>query len=333
MAERGELVLHEVPSLVRELSPVQDAKALVKTRALISRVGPTVVHAHTSKAGLVGTLAARRIGGPGIVLTPHGHIFNREAQIPGIPHDGIKRWMLERMAALSSKAAHVVTCPNQSELNEGFRVGVWTASKARVVPNGIDTSRYVPGDRVAARLACGLPLDGIVVGVVARLTPEKGVDLAIAALKLLPVSFRLAICGDGPERESLARHAAAEGVAERVQWLGRVGEMAAVYPAFDMLMVPSRSEAHGLVAAEAMACGVPVVAARVGGLQSVVVENRTGTFAVPDDPKSLAAGATWVAAQLPEKFAECREWVESRWSHRAMLDGLVEVYAEAGATG
>lgn len=333
MAARGQIVLHPLPDMVRELSLVRDAIALIRTRALISRIAPTIVHAHTSKAGLIGTLAARRIGGPGVVLTPHGHIFNREAQIPGIPKDGIKRWVLEKMAALSSKAAHVVTCPNQSELDEGLRVGVWTASKARVVPNGIDTAKFVPRDRLSARQLLDLPIERKIIGVAARLTPEKGVDLAISALKHLPQQWLLTVVGDGPERENLARHAEAEGVADRVRWLGKVDDMAAVYPAFDMLMVPSRSEAHGLVAAEAMACGVPVVAARVGGLQSVVAEGTTGTFAAPEDPKSLAAAATWVANQSPESFAECRDWVESRWSHRAMLEAHVATYEElAGDT-
>lgn len=326
LEQSGVLTLHRIPNLVREVAPHRDAMALASLQRLIRRIRPAVVHAHTSKAGLIGCTAARLFTGAVPLLTPHGHIFNRNAQIPGLGAKGTKRWLLEKLAAQSVAQARLVTCPNQTELDEGVNLGAWPRSMAVVVPNGVDTSHFRPGDRASARAASNLPTDARIIGVVARLTTEKGVDLAIQALSLLP-GFRLAICGDGPERESLEALVRELNLAGRVHWLGKVADMAALYPAFDLLMVPSRTEAHGLVAAEAMACGIPVVAARVGGLQSVVRERITGTFAVPDDPKSLAAGAEWVAAQPPGTFSVCREWVESEWSHQAMLRGLLGVYA------
>lgn len=325
LAAAGVLTLHRVPPLVRQIAPINDLRALSALKGLIRKLSPDVVHSHTSKAGLLGTTAARRLKVRRIVLSPHGHIFNREARIPGVPSGGLRRWLMEKMAVRSVRFADVVTCPNRHELRDGVRYGVWDETKARVVPNGIDVGRYVAGDRSAARERFRLPTDAKLLGVVARLTTEKGVDIAIEALPLIP-EWRLVVAGDGPEREALEQLAQSSGVADRVHWLGRLDDVAGFYPALDALAVPSRTEAHGLVATEAMACGIPVVAARVGGLPSLVIEAETGTLFAPGEPKSLAAGVLWLAEQPPEIFRGCREWVERKWSHDAMIEGLLHAY-------
>ena len=263
-----------VPSLVREIAPLRDYRALRRLRRLMRAHRPDIVHAHTSKAGLLGCLAARRERVPAIVLAPHGHILGKDAQIPGVPRRGLKRRLLAAACRHNVRCAHVVVAPNDAEREDGIRHGLWRAEDAVTIPNGVDTERFRPRDRATARARLGLESDRPVVGAVARLTREKGIDLAIEALCTLPDAV-LVIVGDGPERESLVTQARSLDVAERTLFAGIARNVETVLPAFDVCLVPSRTESHGMAAAEALASEVPVVASDVGGLRSLVIHEKT----------------------------------------------------------
>jgi len=331
-AEALGIEIIRLPALVRAVAPWRDLRALRETERLLRERRPAVVHAHTSKAGFILCRAARRAGVPAVVLSPHGHILGASAQIPGVPSAGWRRRILAHLARRSAEDADLVLCPNESEREEGIALGMWRAERAVVVPNGIDTERFRPADsaadRAAARRALGIAVDGRVVGAVARLTREKGIDLAIEAIAALP-GVRLILVGDGPERGELEGRARALGVADRVDFLGMRDDLPALYPAFDALLVPSRTEAHGLVAAEALACAVPVVAARVGGLRSIVLEGKCGLFAPPEDAAAFAAALRRVLEDPPwaERLGrQGRAHITLRWSLAAMLRGTEEQY-------
>jgi len=317
-----------LPALVRAVAPWRDLRALREAGRLLRARRPAIVHAHTSKAGFILCRAARRAGVPAVVLSPHGHILGASAQIPGVPSGGWRRRVLAHLARRSAEDADAVVCPNEAEREEGIALGMWRAERSVVVPNGVDTDRFRPADRAAARRSLGIAADGRVVGAVARLTREKGIDLAIEAVAALP-GVRLVIVGDGPERAELGALARSRGVADRVDFLGLREDLPALYPAFDALLVPSRTEAHGLVAAEALACAVPVVAARVGGLRSIVEEGRNGLLAAPEDAAALAAALRRLLEDpsWAERLGrQGREGVVERWSLAAMIRGTEELY-------
>lgn len=322
-----------VPTLVRAVAPWRDLRALSAVGRLIRERRPAIVHAHTSKAGFILCRAARRAGVPAVVLSPHGHILGASAQIPGVPSAGWRRRILGHLARRSADDADIVLCPNDAERDEGIALGMWREDRSVVVPNGVDTERFRPADRAAARRALGIATDGRVgggrvVGTVARLTREKGIDLAVEAVAALP-GVRLVIVGDGPERAALEERARTLGVADRVDLLGLRDDLPAIYPAFDALLVPSRTEAHGLVAAEALACAVPVVAARVGGLRSIVEEGTCGLFVPPDDPRAAADALRRILEDPPwaERLGrQGRARIIERWSLAAMLRGTEDLY-------
>ncbi|MEM7260922.1 MAG: glycosyltransferase family 4 protein [Planctomycetota bacterium] len=327
---------HRVPSLQREIQPRLDLRALGELRTLIREIQPNVVHAHTSKAGLLGCRAARSERVPAIVFAPHGHIAASGAKIPGVPDRGWKRWLLRTLARYNSKLAHVVVAPNESERRDGIQHGMWSDGGSITIPNGIDTERFQPRNAADARTLAGWPKADAesdaprLMGCVARLTEEKGVDLAVCALRDLP-DVTLVVIGDGPERPRLEQLAAEIGVADRVIFHGITEDVSALYSAFDLVVVPSRTEAHGLVAAEALACGVPVVTSGVGGLRSIVVPGKTGLHFGKDDPAALAA----VARQLldnPDRantLAEAgRAHVAHSFSLRTMISRTERLYRE-----
>lgn len=156
-----------------------------------------------------------------------------------------------------------------------------------VVPCGVDLARFRPQPQAAARTQTGLPTDGRIVLFVGRLEPLKGVEVLIDAVGELEDSAPLLVIIGGDERaaayiETLRVRAARLGIANRTRFLGAVPQESLVsyYNAADLCVVPSYYESFGLVALEAMACGTPVIASRVGGLVGTVRDGETG-FLIP----------------------------------------------------
>ncbi len=271
-----------VPPLVREVAPLSDLKAFSSLRSVIRRIRPVIVHAHTSKAGFIGCLAARMEKVPGIILAPHGHILGEDARIPGVPERGLKRRLLAVAARENSRYADVIVAPNEAERADGIALSLWDEDNSVVIPNGVDTGKFCAGDRTESKKKLGFRENDTLVGVAARLTREKGLDYAIRTIGELPAAH-LVIVGSGPEQEPLEQMARLLGVAPRVHFLGLKTSMEKIFPAFDVCLVPSRSESHGMAAAEAACCEVPVVASNIGGLRRVIKHGETGLLVPPGD--------------------------------------------------
>jgi glycosyltransferase involved in cell wall biosynthesis len=200
-------------------------------------------------------------------------------------------------------------------------------SRVALIYNGIDADRFA----AATPAGLDLPEGSFTVGYVGRLDPEKGADLVPDAWARIADALpdaHLVIAGAGKsEREMRARL----GDSPRVRWPGFRRDVAELMNALDLLIVPSRSEAFGLAAAEAMACGVPVVAARVGGLPEVVIDGEQGVLVPPEDPAALAK-AVIALARDPERRAAMgragRERVRAAFSLERTLDGYEALLEE-----
>jgi glycosyltransferase involved in cell wall biosynthesis len=201
------------------------------------------------------------------------------------------------------------------------------ADRLRVVPNGVDVEAV---DREAAAGHVPDPVSGRrYMAAVGRLVPIKAFDVAVAALPHLPDDVHLALCGEGPERERLARQAEASGVRERVHLLGWVPEADKLRLLREAvgLLHPARFEAFGLAPLEAMATATPVAASSVGGLVELV--EGAGTLVPPDDPAALASAAeTWLNPELRTAAGRaCRRRAEA-YDWDAAAEALGAVYEE-----
>jgi glycosyltransferase involved in cell wall biosynthesis len=160
-----------------------------------------------------------------------------------------------------------------------------------VIPNPAEEPRpAAPRLRPMLGLAAGVPL----VGIVGRLHRQKGVDLAIEAWARLPEGGRphLAVIGDGPERTALEAATRSAGLGSRVHFTGWITPAGECLPELDLLLLPSRWEGLPNTLLEAMAAGVPVAAAAVGGVPGLVEEGITGRLLPPGDPAAIAAAVT-----------------------------------------
>jgi glycosyltransferase involved in cell wall biosynthesis len=284
-ARRRGVRLVDVPTLGREVGP-RDAIALMQLLGVIRRERPAIVHTHTSKAGFVGRLAARLARVPVIIHQPHGHIF--------YGYYGPRRTAfyvrLERLAARWTDRIVTLTERGTAE-HLARRIG--HRAQYCAVPSGVPTAELraqSPG-QAAARASLGLAAGAYVVGGLGRFVPVKGFDLLLAALPLVAAaipSARLLLIGDGPERGALEALANALGVRGRLQVTGATAEIARCLAACDVLAAPSRNEGMGRALVEAMALGVPVVGAEVGGIPAVIADGECGRLVPPGDVDALA---------------------------------------------
>lgn len=157
----------------------------------------------------------------------------------------------------------------------------WPAARVHHLPN------FAPDLAGAAPAALPVPPGVPVVLAMGRLHPNKGFDLLIRALALLP-GVHAVIAGEGPERAALTRLAARLGVVARLHLLGWRGDQAGLLAACDLLACPSRQEVLGNVVIEAFSAGCPVVAASVGGPAELIVPGQSGLLVPPEDPAALA---------------------------------------------
>ncbi|WP_134662337.1 MULTISPECIES: glycosyltransferase [unclassified Amycolatopsis] len=291
---------------------------------------PDVAHAHFWMSGVATVLAAREAGVP-TVQTFHalGVVKRRhQGDADTSPPD---RMRLERMVGKQVDRI-VATCSD--EVFELARQGV-PRQRISVVPCGVDLDRFGVGGPVVPRTA---PKRLVSVG---RLVPRKGFDLAIAALPRVPET-ELVIAGGpasgalsrDPEARRLRRLAERLGVADRVQLAGQVSraEMPALLRSADAVLCTPWYEPFGIVPLEAMACGVPVVAAAVGGLTDTVVDGITGRLVPPRDPARLAARLRALLdepAELEALGTAGQERVRARYSWDRIAAETVRAYERA----
>jgi glycosyltransferase involved in cell wall biosynthesis len=248
----------------------RDVDPLLLVRTLRA-LDADVVHTHLVHADVYGGIAAalRRAR---LVTTKHNDDPFRT---------GAFRY-LDRALARAARRVVAITDALNSFLVD--RVGI-PAAKVETIHYGLDDLPEAWGENAPD----AVPDDARVLLAVARLAPQKGIDVAIRALGSLPPDTHLVVLGEGPQRQELERLAAAQGLGARTHLLGRVPDVAAWLRRASVLVHPARWEGFGLGVLEAMLAELPVVASRVSSLPELVRDGETGFLVPPDDAAALAA--------------------------------------------
>lgn len=281
-----DIAFERIPTLVRDPHPIRDVSALAHLYRLMRRHRYHVVHTHTTKAGLLGRIAARLAGIPIVVHTPHGHAFHDYLS----PRGSAALMIVERWL---TRWTDRIICLTEAERQDHLRFGIGDPEKFVVIHSGVDLDRFrtAEAEPEAKREALGLPVHGPLVGCVARLVPVKGVQYLLEAAPLVRSAVprvTIAFVGDGPLRADLEHRATALGLDGAVKFLGLRRDVADIMPLCDVVVLPSLNEGMGRVAVEAQAAGRPVVGSRISGLQDVVKDGETGLLVPPANPQALA---------------------------------------------
>ncbi|MCQ0969422.1 glycosyltransferase family 4 protein (plasmid) [Paracoccus sp. TK19116] len=242
-------------------------------------------------------------------------------------HTGFTRWLIRQQEAL------VATTPQAASYLE---------RPATVVMHGVDTETFHPtADRAALRKSLGLDPDAVLIGCFGRVREQKGVDLLVGAgLDLLPTRPRAQIVFTGritPDNRAFADDLKAKirdaGLGDRIRFLGELpwADLVRHYQALDLFVAPARWEGFGLTPLEAMACGVPAIASRVGAYEALIRDGETGSLVTTGDRASLATAlARWLDDDQARAEASlaARAHVEANHTIETEARALIAIYRD-----
>ena len=315
-------------TLQRDVSATSDLGTTRALRSLLRERRPDVLHTHTAKAGATGRIAAVLAGRArprAVVHTFHGHVLRGYFS----PSRERAFRLIERVLATATDRLIAVSDEVRDDL-VAFHVA--KPGKIVVIPYGFDLDRRVRSDaetRARKRAEAGTG-DAFVIGWAGRLTAIKQPLDLVRTVAQVDDSLLL-LAGDGELRADVERLARELGVEQRVRLLGYVDDLGDWYAAFDAFLLTSLNEGAPVVAIEAQAAGVPVVATNAGGTRTVVTDGETG-FVVPiGDIPALAERLTRLRddAGLRRRLADTgREQMRTRFCAERMVDDVERLYAE-----
>jgi glycosyltransferase involved in cell wall biosynthesis len=256
----------------RELHPAHDLLAVIELAALMRRERPDIVHANSSKAGVLGRLAAVLAGVPVRIFTAHGWAFNAASGAPSV----LYRWADRLMAPLTT----VTICVSEREREAGIAARTCRPERTVVIPSAVEA-----GAPPQARRERAAP---VIVAVGRLAAPKDPVTLVRALAAVNRSAFTAQIVGDGPERPAVEGEIHAAGLAGKIELTGERRDVAQLLDDADVFVLSSRSEGAPLSILEAMAAGLPVVASAVGGVPEIVDDGTTGLLVPPGDVSALA---------------------------------------------
>ena len=325
--------------------PVHTPRALIEmglaagqVRRAARRHRAEVLHANSIRAGLILALARQ----------PAGTVVHvRDCLPPGALSRSTMRLIAMTASTVLANSQYTASCVS----------ALAPRASPQVVYNPVDLARFDPAriDRAAARARLGEELGGdrarrLLLGVLAQITPWKGQDTAIEALRLLVergVDAQLLLIGSAKFVSRSTRHdnneyltrlrasVAAAALEDRVSWLGEREDVPELIRALDLLMLPSREEPFGRALIEAMALGVPVLATNVGGPAEILEDGREGYLLSPDEPAAWAAAARAIIEQpeLARRMGEAGRERAQAFTDERHAEAILAVYERARGHG
>ncbi len=303
-----------LPNLVRPLHPIADVRAYGEIRALIEQRKPDIVHCHSSKAGLLGRLAAQREHVP-VVFTVHGWAFE----------DGISPFrravglVAEHAARRACKNQHIITVAD-ADRELALRKKVMNPASMTTIHNGIADSdlRADPAQSGEARIV-----------MVARFSTQKDHQTLFKALAGVAEPFKLTLVGHGPGFEGAQAAARDAGLPSQVEFLGNRRDVPDILAESQIFVLSTNWEGFPISILEAMRAGLPVVASDVGGVAEAVIHDETGILTPARDTGMLSDALQMLLSdpELRGKFGSAgRRRFEDHFGKTQMLTKTRAVY-------
>lgn len=353
--------LVRLESLRRAIRPAADVRAIFDLTRILHELAPDVVHTHSSKAGILGRIAARRASGTSRRLKPVAQELAgasrglekpaaRGAGIPLIIHtihgmsfNRTQPWSVRLGYRLLEKRVGRFTdcfiCVADAMTRQAVEAGLAPRERFMTVRSGMETDRFFPdsSDRAAVRAEWGVADDHIVIGTIARLFANKGYDEIIAALPAIAEAIpeaRFVWVGDGKHREPYLRRVAGLGLSDRVVLTGLAPPSAIprLLRGMDLLVHASRWEGLPRALPQALLTEVPAVSFDNDGAPEVVEDGATGRLVPYGDAAKLAETVIDLALYPDLRLAmgkEGRRRCLEEFDWRVMVERIEGLYGRA----
>jgi glycosyltransferase involved in cell wall biosynthesis len=318
----------------RLTNPVADLLAFLALVRLFRRRRPAIVHLYMFKARVLGAVAARVAGVPFVVETLHGNLLQ------GYYNRVLTKVILWIERLLGWGVVDRIVAPAASQRRELLAFKIGPPDRVVVQHPGMDVSQFRELSPSRGRIRARLQIDdaAIVVGIIGRLVPIKGIDVFLEAARLVleayPDRVRFAIAGDGPLRAELEQLATRLSIGNRCLFLGNVNDVREFYADCDVVVLSSRNEGTPIALLEAMGARNAIVATRVGGVADMVEHDRSALLVPPNDATALARAIMALVhdARGRERLGRAALARTELFSIRQFVEGTARMYAEPSST-
>lgn len=291
--------IYQLSNLIREISPLKDLKALLHIYGVLKREKPDIVHTHSSKAGILGRIAAKLARVKVIIHTVHGYSFN-ETQV------FFKKKFYVLLEKLCSFFSDKLIAVAEEDIKKGLKYKIAKKSKFVLIRAGIDTGYY---KNFAAgrdfRTSLGISAKAKVIITIGPFKPQKNLKDFINAAKLVSEVHKDAVflvAGDGEMRPGLEALISSLGLRDKIMLLGWRNDIAELLYASDIFVLTSLWEGLPCSIVEAMCCSKPVVANAVDGVKEIVQDGKTGFLTEPRDYASTAEKINYLLSDQKELY-------------------------------
>ena len=289
-----------IPEMQRAINPKKDRIALKKIQQLIADFKPDIVHTHASKAGALGRKAAHKAGVAQIYHTFHGHVFH--SYFGTLKTNLYKK--IERNLAKKSTKIIAISEIQKKELSEVHQI--CPANKIVVIPLGFDLARFYTNKeekRINFRKEWNIDDDEIAIGIIGRIVPIKDhtffVNVIEKVLQKTSQKIRVFIVGDGEDKSKIQELISSKKITysenkERAtfQFTSWVKEIDQLYAGMDIICLTSKNEGTPVSLIEAQASGKPIVSTNVGGIENVIIPNKTALLSQVGDLNKFSNNLT-----------------------------------------
>lgn len=276
-----------IPELVREISPINDLVAFIKSFKIFRKEKFDIVHTHSSKTGVIGRVAAILAGVPFVVHTVHGYSFPAAKS-------KLQYALYFALEWVGAKCSDCIICLHEDDAKITVKKLGVSPYKVKIIPNGVETTKFYQDDeqRYQMREEMLFEKDDIVITMTGRLWEQKNPMVLIKAANEVinkhNKKVKFVFVGDGDLKDEMESYIAEHNLTGSVNLLGWRDDVPSILKASDIFVLPSLWEGMPLAILEAMATGLPCVVSNITGNDKLIYENENGYLFEPSNDKDLA---------------------------------------------
>lgn len=319
----------KLSNLKRDIGLFNEWQTFLSLIKLFRTEKPDIIHLNSSKIGGLGALAGRLIGIKKIIFTAHGWAFNEQRSV-------FSRAIILFFHWLTIVLAHTTITVSHIQKNQ-IKFLPFIQTKLTTIHNGITSGELMTKAEARTLIEQKFPTvkafiqpETIWLGTVAELHTNKGLDIAIRAIKnMAPKNFVYLIIGEGEKRVKLEKLIQQLNLTDKVFLIGKIPEAQKILPAFDIFLLPSRTEAFPYVLLEAGIASLPVITSHVGGIPEIITDQKSGLLVIKENETKLQEAIEKLIGDstLRDTYGqELHHYVIKKFSTEQMLYATEKLY-------